>query len=80
MIRAFVMINVEVGKIAHVVEELKRIQNIENIAVVAGEFDIIVRVRVQSLEDLFEVTEKIHKINGIERTTTHVVEKEVSSE
>ncbi len=74
------MINVEVGKIAHVVEELKRIQNIENIAVVAGEFDIIVRVRVQSLEDLFEVTEKIHKINGIERTTTHVVEKEVSSE
>ena len=79
MIVAYIMINVEVGKLAKVVEELKRIENIGNIAVVAGEFDIIVRVRVSSLEELFDVTERIHGIDGIERTTTHVVEKEIAS-
>ncbi len=74
------MINVEVGKIAGVVEKLKKIDGIGNIAVVAGEFDIIVRVRVRSVEELFDITEKIHKIDGIVRTTTHVVEKEVIRE
>jgi len=80
MIRAYVMINVEVGSIMNVVNELKKIPNIRNIAVVAGEFDIIVRVSVGSLEELFNVTERIHKIDGIVRTTTHVIEKEVSRE
>ena len=80
MIKAYIMINAEIGKIAKVVEELKKIDGIGNIAVVAGEFDIIVRVRVKSVEELFDITEKIHKIDGIVRTTTHVVEKEVFRE
>jgi len=80
LIKAYIMINAEIGKIAKVVEELKKIDGIGNIAVVAGEFDIIVRVRVKSVEELFDITEKIHKIDGIVRTTTHVVEKEVFRE
>ncbi len=80
MIKAYIMINAGVGKIARVVEKLKKIENIGNIAVVAGEFDIIVRVRVNSLEELFDITEKIHEIEGVVRTTTHVVEKEVVRE
>jgi len=80
LITAYIMINVAVGKVAHVVEKLKSIENIKWVSVVAGEFDIIVRVHVESLEELFYVTEKIHRIEGITRTTTHVVEKEISSE
>lgn len=80
MIKAYIMINVDVGKITSVVEKLKLIEHIGNIAVVAGEFDIIVRVRVKSLEELYDITEMIHEIEGIVRTTTHVVEKEVIKE
>ncbi len=77
MIVAYIMINVAVGKVASVVEKLRGVSNIKWISVVAGEYDIIVRVHVDTLEDLFYVTEKIHKIEGIVKTTTHVVEKEL---
>ena len=80
MISAYIMINVEVGKILSVVEALRRVRGVSNVSVVAGEYDIIVRAEVQSLEELFYLTEEIHKIPGIKRTTTHVVEKEVRSE
>ena len=80
MIIAYIMINVEVGKMMQVIEDLKKIEHIESIAAVAGEYDIIVRVHVNSLEELFMLTEEIHKIEGIVRTTTHIVEKEFKSE
>ena len=79
-IYAYIMINVEVGKILKVVENLRKISGIKNISVVAGEFDVIVRAEVGSLEELFYLTEEIHRIPGIIRTTTQVVEKEVKSE
>lgn len=77
MVSAYIMINVAVGKVAEVVKRLREINHVKWISVVAGEYDIIVRVHVDTLEDLFYVTEAIHKIDGILRTNTHVVEKEV---
>lgn len=79
-IYAYIMINVEVGKLGKVLRSLRDIRGVKNISVVAGEFDIIVRVEVPDLETLFYITEDIHSISGITRTTTHVVEKEVMSE
>jgi len=80
LIIAYVMINVTVGKMRSVINELKKIEHVKSISVVAGEYDVIVRVHSNSLEELFEVTEKIHAIDGVERTTTHIVEKEVITE
>lgn len=80
LIAAYIMINIAVGKVREVVEQLKKIDHVKFISVVAGEYDAIVRVQVNNLEELFEVTEKIHAISGVERTTTHVVEKEVITE
>ena len=45
---------------------------------VAGEFDIVARVQVKSLEKLLKVTDKIQMIKGVNKTTTQVIEKEIT--
>jgi DNA-binding Lrp family transcriptional regulator len=57
---------------------MRKIENIEKISVVAGEYDIVVRVHVKHLENLLKVTEKIQMIEGVKKTTTQVIEKELA--
>lgn len=66
------------GNTDKVVSEMRKIKNIAKISVVAGEFDIVVRVQVKSLDKLLKVTEKIQLINGVKKTTTQVIEKEIA--
>jgi DNA-binding Lrp family transcriptional regulator len=61
-----------------VLKEMRNLSNIENIAVVAGDYDIIARGSVENLEQLMEITDKIQLIDGIKRTTTLVIEKEIA--
>jgi len=79
-IYAYVLINVHVGKTAHVFNQLSKLEQATHVSITAGEFDIVMRIAVDSLEELFHITEKIHKIDGISKTITHVVEKEVTRE
>jgi len=51
---------------------------VEKISVIAGEYDIVVRVHVKNLEKLLEVTNEIQMINGVKKTTTQVIEKEIT--
>ncbi|MBS3748716.1 MAG: Lrp/AsnC ligand binding domain-containing protein [Candidatus Thermoplasmatota archaeon] len=57
---------------------MRKIEKIAKISVVAGDYDIVVRVQVDSLEDLLKVTDKIQMIPGVKKTTTQVIEKELS--
>lgn len=57
---------------------MRKIEKIAKISVVAGDYDIVVRVQVDSLEDLLKVTDKIQMIRGVKKTTTQVIEKELS--
>jgi len=68
----------EPGRSDRAIKEMRSIERIEKISVVAGEYDIVVRVHVENLEDLLEVTDKIHEIAGVKKTTTQVIEKELS--
>jgi len=68
----------EPGRSDLAIKEMRSIERIEKISVVAGEYDIVVRVYVENLEDLLEVTDKIHEIKGVKKTTTQVIEKELS--
>jgi len=77
-VHAYILINVEVGKTSHVFNELTKIRQATHVSITAGEFDIIVRVTVDDLEELFLITEKVHRIDGIIKTVTHVVEKEIA--
>ncbi len=78
MIKAYISILTYVGKLGPVLKEMRDLSNVENIAVVAGDHDIIARSNVENLEQLMEITDKIQLINGIKRTTTLVIEKEIA--
>ena len=78
MINAYILINMRPGDSDKPIAEMRKIENIAKISVVAGEFDIVVRVRVKTLEKLLKVTNNIQKISGIMKTTTQVIEKEIA--
>ena len=60
------------------IKEMRKIENVEKISVVAGEYDIVVRVHVKSLDKLLKVTNQIQMIDGVKKTTTQVIEKELT--
>lgn len=66
------------GQTEKAIKEMRKLENIEKISVVAGEYDIVIRVRVKSLRDLLKVTDKIQLIDGVKKTTTQVIEKELA--
>jgi len=77
VIKAYILILVYVGKLEEVLENLRKIDNIRSIAVTTGDYDIVVKVGVETLEELLVVTDKIQLSGGIKRTTTSVIEKEI---
>ena len=61
------------------IEKMRKIEDIAKISVVAGEYDIVVRAQVRSLDKLLKVTDSIQMIEGVMKTTTQVIEKEITS-
>lgn len=77
MINAYILINMRPGDSDKAIEEMRKIENVQKISVVAGEFDIVVRVEIKSLDKLLKVTNKLQMIEGVKKTTTQVIEKEI---
>ena len=67
------------GNSEKAINEMRKIEDIAKISIVAGEYDIVVRVQVDSLEKLLKITDKIQMIKGIIKTTTQIIEKEITS-
>jgi DNA-binding Lrp family transcriptional regulator len=78
MINAYILITMRPGNSSNNIKEMRKIENVEKISVVAGEYDIVVRVHVENLEELLEVTNKIQMVDGVKKTTTQVIEKEIA--
>ena len=78
MIKIYVMIIVLPGEMKKVIEELRRLEHVESIAAITGEYDIIVRASLETLDELADLTDKMNEIKGIKRTHTHIVEREIS--
>jgi len=78
MINAYILIDLKPGNSDKAISEMRKIPNIAKISVVAGDFDIVVRVHVKNLNNLLKVTDKIHMIKGVIKTTTQIIEKELS--
>jgi DNA-binding Lrp family transcriptional regulator len=66
------------GNTEKVIAEIRKVKDIAKVSVVAGEYDIVVRVQVKSLDNLLKVTDKIQMIDGVAKTTTQVIEKEIA--
>ncbi len=75
--KAFVFVNVKMGKGPEVVARLRRIHGVRSANVCWGRPDIIVAVEVshgKALSDL--VLEEVQTIDGVESTDTHIVIEE----
>ena len=73
---AYIMINCEVGYEESIIEQLRTIEGIKEVQGVLGNFDILVRIEVSSIDALREIiTTKIRKIEKIRCTTTVVCTK-----
>ena len=73
------MTNMYPGAYTKALDEMKKIKYIEKISVVTGDYDIVVKVNVKNLEQLHKLTCQLHKVDGVEKTNTQVIEKECKS-
>jgi DNA-binding Lrp family transcriptional regulator len=78
MISAYILITIQPGKTDKAIKEMRKIGNLAKISVIAGEYDIVVRAQVKNLEELLEVTDKLQMIDGVTKTTTQIIEKEIT--
>ena len=77
IIKAYVLISVSLGKTKEAIKNLKQITNITSVAVITGEYDVIVRIETSSINDLYNCVQEIHLIDGIIDTTTSIIQKEI---
>ena len=77
MIKAYILISMKPGKLDYSMKQMKMIENIKKISIVAGQFDIVIRVETKNLEELLDLTNKIQMIKEVEKTITQIIEKEI---
>jgi len=74
MPRAYVLINVESGGEDEVLTSLKKISNVEESYFSYGVYDVIAKVKAESMEKLKEmVTTKIRSLNQVRSTLTLIM-------
>ena len=74
---AFVLINAEIGAEADVVKELRKIEGVEEAYTVYGVYDIVAKIRANSMDKLKEiVTWHIRRLNKVRSTLTMIVMEE----
>ncbi len=76
---AYVMVNCEVGSEELVIEKLKTIQGIKEVQGLSGNYDIVMKIEVESIEMLREmIVFEIRKIPQIHTTTTLICTPDVN--
>jgi DNA-binding Lrp family transcriptional regulator len=77
MPQAFVLINVESGAEEEVVGLLKKVEGVEEAYYSYGVYDVITKVRAESMEKLKDmVTRKIRTLNRVRSTLTLIMMEE----
>jgi DNA-binding Lrp family transcriptional regulator len=73
-LHAFVNIFVESQLMDEVVEAVSKLDNVEELYEVTGEFDIVVLVSASDIEEFRDILKnKIMKIQGVKSTVTSIV-------
>ena len=71
MVRAYVLINTEIGSEAHVLEKLKNVEGVEDAHSLWGVYDIIVSIKADTLDKLKSIiTKRIQKIGKVNSKLT----------
>jgi DNA-binding Lrp family transcriptional regulator len=71
IMRAYVLINTELGQEAQVVSELREVEGITNISSLYGIYDVIAQVEADSMEKVKEIVfNKIRRLDNVKTTIT----------
>jgi len=74
---AFVLVNTEIGSEADVLKELKKVEGVDEAFVVYGVYDIIARIKADTMDKLKEiVTWRIRRLGKVRSTLTMIVMEE----
>jgi DNA-binding Lrp family transcriptional regulator len=74
MLSAYVLIETEVGKVAHVAQAITKLDGIQLAEDLAGPYDVIANVKAPSLDELGRlVVSHIQVLDGVTRTVTCMV-------
>jgi len=77
MPRAYVLFNVESGSEDKVLKQLRALNNVEEAYVSYGVYDLVVRVKADTMEELKDsVTHKIRTIKEVRSTLTLIMMEE----
>ena len=74
MPKAFVLINAELGAEDALIKELRSIENVSEVYVVYGVYDIVARIESDTMEKVKEtITWKIRRLERVRSTLTMIV-------
>ena len=74
MASAFVLINTELGAESEVLEQLRKIDAVEESYIVYGVYDIVAKVSADTMEKLKEiVTWKVRRLDKVRSTLTMIL-------
>lgn len=74
---AIVLINSDIGKEMDILTELCRMEEVEKAFLVYGVYDLVAKVRADTMDKLEDaITLKVRKVKGIRSTLTLVVSRE----
>jgi DNA-binding Lrp family transcriptional regulator len=74
MLSAYVLIETEVGKVAHVAQAITTLDGVQLAEDLAGPYDVIANVQAPSLDELGRlVASQIQVLAGVSRTVTCIV-------
>jgi DNA-binding Lrp family transcriptional regulator len=72
MVTAYIMVEVESGTENDVAASVKKKSGVKDVGIVYGEYDIVLKVEVGTMEDLQNFVLSLRKEKGIRRTTTMI--------
>lgn len=68
---AYVFATVNPGQAKKVVEELRNNQNIDLVAPVTGRFDLVLRIKPTTPEEIYQTVTRVRQLQGIQQTQTY---------
>ena len=72
MVTAYIMVEVDSGTENDVAAAIKKMDGVKDVGIVYGEYDIVLKVEVGSMEGLQNFVLSLRKEKGIKRTTTMI--------
>ncbi len=70
MHKGFILLNCDLGAEEYILDELKQIQNISNVYLTFGAYDIIAEIQVENQEGFTKVIAAVRKLSRVVSTMT----------